>query len=121
MRILLVCLLTAAACGSDSTPAKMDAAKMDGTGSGALDCGTYCSKITAACTTTNAQYGAMDTCMASCSHFPVGTAADQSGDTLGCRIYHTMLAMTDPTTHCVHAGPSGGGACGMPCEGFCSL
>src|SRR5262249_44955799 len=50
-----------------------------------------------------------------------GAAADTSGDTLGCRIYHAGNAAMDPATHCVHAGPSGGGHCGTACEGFCSL
>jgi hypothetical protein len=122
MRNLALALLVLAACGSDSS--SVDAAvKHDGSGSGsaALDCATYCTKIQANCTATNAQYSSSADCMASCSHFPVGAAADTSGNTLGCRIYHAGNAMADPTTHCIHAGPSGGGVCGMPCEGFCSL
>jgi len=86
-----------------------------------LDCTTYCTKVTTNCTGSNGQYGSMDTCMASCAHFPVGSEADTAGNTLGCRIYHAGNAATDPVTHCIHAGPSGGGACGNPCDGFCSL
>jgi hypothetical protein len=117
MRNLVLACLFLAACGSDSTPAKMD-----GSGSaGTPDCATYCTKIQANCTAANAQYSSSADCMASCSHFTVGMAADTSGNTLGCRVYHAGNAMTDPTTHCVHAGPGGGGVCGTPCEGFCSL
>ena len=47
--------------------------------------------------------------------------SDQAGNTLGCRNYHAEMAKTDATTHCVHAGPSGGGVCGTPCEGFCTI
>jgi hypothetical protein len=59
--------------------------------------------------------------MASCPHYPVGTAGAQSGDSLACRQYHAGAAMADPNTHCVHAGPSGAGVCGTPCNGFCDL
>jgi hypothetical protein len=97
---------------------------MSDSGSGAVaapDCSTYCTRIATNCTDVNSQYSSMETCMASCSHFPVGTAADTAGNTLGCRVYHAGNAATDPATHCIHAGPSGGGACGEPCDGFCSL
>lgn len=87
-----------------------------------LDCTTYCTRTMTNCTgSANAQYSSMDTCMASCSHFPVGTLADTGGNTLGCRIYHAGNAATDPNTHCIHAGPSGGTVCGNPSDGFCSL
>ena len=86
-----------------------------------LDCTSYCTTITGACTAANLQYSDMATCVASCAHFPVGTLADMGGDTLGCRLYHANAAKTDPGTHCVHAGPGGGGVCGMPCMGFCDL
>jgi hypothetical protein len=86
-----------------------------------LDCNTYCGNVMTNCTAANAQYGAMDQCVASCAHFPLGGLADTSGNTLGCRIYHANNAAMAPDVHCVHAGPSGGGHCGMPCDGFCSL
>jgi len=92
-----------------------------GSGSGALDCNTYCTKIMSACTGANAQYSSMANCVDSCANFPVGAAADQSGNTLGCRINHADLAVSAPATHCVHAGPGGGGVCGMVCDGFCSI
>ncbi|HUJ59898.1 MAG TPA: hypothetical protein VLX92_15445 [Kofleriaceae bacterium] len=116
MRTLFFASLLLAACAGKSPP--QVAADSPG---GGQDCTTYCNIIQGACTGANGQYSSMDTCVASCSHFPMGTAADTSGDTLGCRIYHAMNAVTDPNTHCIHAGPSGGGVCGMPCDGFCSL
>jgi hypothetical protein len=71
----------------------------------------------------------MDKCLGFCPGLPVGTSADKSGDTLGCRIYHAGLAASDPTTHCPHAGPTGGdisptgtaGVCGEPCPAFCAV
>jgi hypothetical protein len=90
-------------------------------GSGGIDCPSYCAEVMTNCSGSNAQYTAMENCMGACSAFTVGTAADTSGNTLGCRIYHAGNAATDPVTHCIHAGPSGGAACGTVCEGFCSI
>jgi hypothetical protein len=75
------------------------------------------------CTGMNQQYGTMANCLHSCSVFPVGAASDISGNTLGCRIYHANAAMktNNPTLHCPHAGPGGGGACGADCVGYCQL
>ncbi len=67
------------------------------------------------------QYTTMDNCLNSCKAMPVGTAADQSGNTLGCRTYHAMAAKADPTTHCPHAGPGGAGVCGTNCQGYCQI
>src|SRR5438477_13103000 len=122
MRILSLAFILAAACGSDSGSKNPDAKVfMDGSGSAALSCMNYCTTIMGACTGANAQYDTMADCVASCAHYPVGTAADQMGNTLGCRTYHAMAAQTAASTHCIHAGPSGAGLCGTPCEGFCSL
>jgi hypothetical protein len=113
MRTLAVVLLVACAGKAPPGPTA-DAAPM-------LDCATYCARITTNCTGANVQYGAMNQCMASCASFPQGAISDTSGNTLGCRIYHAGAAAADPTTHCVHAGPSGAPACGAACDGFCSL
>ncbi|MFO0726199.1 MAG: hypothetical protein U1E65_20615 [Myxococcota bacterium] len=113
------------ACGSDSTGADagtgLDASSGSDSGTAALTCAEYCTKITANCTGANGQYSDNAACLTACAGFPVGAAADTSGNTLGCRTYHAGAAMTAPDVHCVHAGPSGGGACGSPCEGFCSV
>src|SRR5262245_12876101 len=124
----LTFLLLLAACGNDhkanidgavDTPEGIDAPGIDA--AQMLDCMSYCTTITGACTAANLQYSDMATCVASCAHFPVGMVADMGGDTLGGRTYHANAAKTDPGTHCVHAGPGGGGVCGMPCMGFCDL
>ena len=137
----LVCLAAIAAfvVGCDSSSSGTDSGT-PGTDSGATDsgsgdsgmmatptCAAYCTTIMAGCTATNAQYGTMEACMGSCAGFPVGTAADTMGNTLGCRSYHATVAamagMAD--THCPHAGPLGAAAgmatCGMNCEGFCAV
>jgi hypothetical protein len=116
-----------AACAGDipTFPAQQDASPAppppDGTAAAQLDCPTYCSRVMSACTGANLQYATMDSCVASCAHFPIGTLADTSGNSIGCRMYHAMNAISAPDTHCLHAGPAGGGHCGTPCEGFCSI
>jgi hypothetical protein len=88
---------------------------------GALSCATYCTSLMATCTGANQQFTGMDQCLNSCKAYPVGTAADQSGNTLGCRTYHAANAKGDPATHCPHAGPGGAGSCGEDCDGFCQI
>jgi hypothetical protein len=83
------------------------------------------------CTGAQAQYPNMDSCKDVCAAFTApGMLGDQSGDTLGCRIYHAGApAVANPTLHCPHAGPTGGdkdpmgtaGVCGEPCTSFCSI
>ena len=117
MRSFLICVLTlAAACGDDGGGTTIDAPPAV-----ELTCTAYCTKITANCTAANQQYSMMAQCMSSCAHFPTGTAADMSGNTLGCHLYHAGAAMANPGVHCVHAGPGGAGMCGANCEGFCNI
>lgn len=75
------------------------------------------------CTGGEAQYADMKSCVNSAATFAPGTAADMTGNTLGCRAYHATAAKDAPATHCVHAGPAGGGLtyCGDTCEGFCDI
>jgi hypothetical protein len=114
--------------GSDSS------APSDGGGSdssAAPSCQAYCNTVMANCTSTTdpdsglpvgqQQYTDLNNCLNSCKAMPVGTTADTSGNTLGCRTYHANAAKADPTTHCVHAGPGGNGACGNDCDGFCQI
>ncbi len=92
-------------------------------------CNAYCTAIMANCKGAGndagmgglQQYTTMDNCLNSCKAMPVGTAADQSGNTLGCRLYHAMAAKADPVTHCPHAGPGGAGVCGTNCQGYCQI
>jgi hypothetical protein len=129
-------LLVSSACGDDGgTTPQNDARVTDSSGGGGdgggsdgggglqLTCASYCGAILAACTTPALrQYASMGTCMASCENFTPGTLGQTSGNTLGCRVYHTEAAMGDAAGHCEHAGPGGGGMCGASiCEGFCSI
>jgi hypothetical protein len=84
-------------------------------------CNTYCSTIQSNCTGSNAQFASMDTCLATCATLPLGMDADMVGNSVGCRTYHGTAAKFDPDTHCIHAGPSGGGVCGDYCESFCAI
>jgi hypothetical protein len=92
-----------------------------GGGSSTLTCAAYCAAIMSNCTNTNAQYSSMASCMGTCAAFPEGTAMDDSGNTLGCRVYHAGAAKGDPGLHCSHAGPIGNDACGSACDGFCAV
>lgn len=116
--------------GNTTTTSSTTSSSSTTTTSAALDCASYCSSIMTNCTGTNAQFSGMDTCMGFCAAYPAGTAADTSGDTLGCRTYHAGAAAgsaANATTHCPHAGPTGGdkdpkgtaGICGEPCTAFC--
>lgn len=125
----------ASACGGDDASTAKDAgseaAKPDAGGQDAaadavatLDCKSYCGSIGAACTGDNQQYLDEPTCEKMCAILPVGTAADKSGNTLGCRVYHAGAASAGAmaaATHCDHAGPYGGGVCGDVCANFCAL
>jgi len=118
-RLGLLALLAAfAACG-------VAACGSSGPGAPAAPtCESYCAAIQAACTTSDQQYCDLDTCKTSCAAFPVGTGADTSGDTLGCRIHFTTLAAASATaaaTYCTQAGPGGDGACGSNCDGYCDI
>src|SRR5262245_47367893 len=116
MRSLMICFLAlAAACGDDGGSKPIDAKMIDAPPTVDLTCTNYCTKITANCTGANQQFDMMAQCMSSCAHLPMGTAADMSGNTLGCHIYHATAAMANPGVHCVHAGPGGAGMCGANC------
>jgi len=136
MRRHLLLLLALVACGGDdkkttdggSAP-KADAS-LDAAAAVVPDVTKYCTDIIAHCTGENAQYPtatAMDQCLGTAATWPVGHTGDATGNTLGCREYHAgALAVSDPATHCIHAGPGGdqmknAGTCGDPCTSFCTL
>jgi hypothetical protein len=84
------------------------------------------------CTGANAQYASLADCKKAAGYLPVGTGADQAGDTLGCRTYHAGAAAQNATVHCPHAGPFGGSGaagnlvCGPAgangnCQAFCEI
>jgi hypothetical protein len=95
----------------------------------ALNCDDYCAKNLAVCIDNHAQYIDVATCKSMCAKLNVGKSSDTSGDTLGCRAYHTGAAgglnpgsTPDPNTHCTHSGPFGGNVCGdSRCSDWCEL
>jgi hypothetical protein len=120
----------AVGCGDDTTSNTIDMSiAHDLSASGAPTCSAYCTKIQASCTGSgdagsNAQYTDSTSCNNYCmtaAAWPAGTAADTSGNTLGCRLYHAGAAASDPVTHCPHAGPTGGNVCGTWCDNYCQL
>jgi hypothetical protein len=84
-------------------------------------CQSYCDEIGDACKDENQQWADPGACMTGCQAMTKGTSTDTTGDTLGCRFTHTLLARGYDAgsdlraLHCVHAGPSGGGDAG-PCH-----
>jgi hypothetical protein len=74
------------------------------------------------CTAANAQYTNLAECQADCPVFPVGTSADLSGNTLGCRAHLLPSTAAATPQSCAAAGPSGGNVCGSdPCVPYCAL
>jgi hypothetical protein len=138
MRTLFITLaLVGFACGDDGNTTPIDAPNppppVDAappTPPLALDCSTYCTAIDSACTgAVNDQFGL--NCLGTCAAYPLGTQADTSGNTLGCRNYHIQnitVRGQAAATHCPHTGPAGGpiaaatGTCGATaCENFCAM
>ncbi|MBI2378302.1 MAG: hypothetical protein HYV07_30160 [Deltaproteobacteria bacterium] len=131
--------LALAACGDDEVPpdggTPDSGVHPDGTvndigvaDSGAEDGGVepatveeYCDRAMANCTGDNQLYADRAACLAAADQFPVGSAGDQSGDSLNCRTYHAGVASQNPGLHCPHASASGGGLCGDYCEVYCGL
>lgn len=124
MRFVLLALLAACTTNTGDTEAAGSSESGSSVPTGGevnFDCDGYCTRITANCTATNAQYPNKETCLSTCAHFDVGSEADMTGNTLGCRYYHADAAADAPETHCTHAGPGGNGQCGANCEGFCAI
>jgi hypothetical protein len=90
-------------------------------------CTAYCNNIQTNCgafgVNATGQYSDNAACMAVCAKFPVGLDnGEVSGNTLGCREYHsTAAAGAGAAVHCIHAGPSGGDTCGKYCDVYCNL
>lgn len=110
------------ACGN-GTSAAPDAFVPRDTGSSGPDCTSYCTASLANCASMEPQYSDMASCLGTCAAFTPGSASDTSGNTLGCRLYHTTAAASLPgMEHCLHGGPAGYGVCGTSqCEAFCQI
>jgi hypothetical protein len=106
---------------ADNTPCDLKADK-------APNCEDYCQLIMTACTGGNRVYDDKNQCVQVCNKgFPAPAGLTENMpetavNTLSCRRWHAYYALTDiASTHCPHAGPSGGNDCGKPCEVYCSL
>ena len=107
--------------GSDAaTGDPADASPGDDAGPTAT-CDDYCAALTDACVDALRQYRDLETCLATCALFPPGQPGDEIGNSVACRAHHAGLAAAVPDPHCYHAGPSGDGVCGDPCDGYCDI
>jgi hypothetical protein len=94
-------------------------------------CKAYCAIELLACTGDLAQYQSQDECMKVCEALPPGTNDDETGNSVGCRRYHSFNATTlGADLHCSHSGPTGDGHCGADdldkgytgnCDSYCTL
>jgi len=85
-------------------------------------CEDYCRINTGICTGDHAVYESVAQCMSVCGALTLGTEADTSQDTVGCRKYHSYNSVGDAATHCPHSGPGGDGHCGTDnCPGYCAI
>src|SRR5262249_55562095 len=114
-RPLLTGLAVLASCGQGHSMS--DAGAPDS----GQNCPAYCAAIHLNCTGPNLQFSTNDRCLNACATYPVGSASDTSGDTLGCRLHEVAAAHSDPDPHCVNAGPGGNGVCGTNCDGYCQI
>ncbi len=123
-RLCLLCVASLAACFSPSAAGPSSESSGGASESGAGDgpsCEQYCELIEDHCSGDLAQYSGSTVCGATCALVPPGTEDDVLGNTLGCRIHHTILAAEQPEPHCFHAGPAGDDTCGATCESFCTV
>lgn len=90
---------------------------------GPANCAAYCSAVMVACTGGLQQYISKQECLAVCADLPkLGTFADEKGNSVGCRYFHSFNAMSGPVEHCPHSGPGGDGQCSTDnCESYCDL
>lgn len=98
----------------------------------ATTCKAYCDQLTSACSGANVQLDNA-TCTSLCKALTnnemdmgkLGKVADTSGDTIGCREYHSCVASSsamNATTHCGHSNIwSAGDTCGTQCDAFCAI
>ncbi|MFO0548529.1 MAG: hypothetical protein U0271_09090 [Polyangiaceae bacterium] len=90
-------------------------------GAAPVTCEVHCNRVHNRCKDANTQYVDDASCRAMCAYFPLGVEGDMMGNSIYCREHHLFEASQDPDTHCQHAGPTGGGACGGGCTSFCSF
>jgi hypothetical protein len=87
----------------------------------ATGCDTYCQAITtnSACSELP-QYTSVDQCLRVCENIPTQGSAGDGVNNLACRL-DIATRIAPESTDCVRAGPTGGDACGGPCESYCDF
>src|SRR5688572_4784726 len=116
----VACCSLFVACFSPDAPPE-EATEESSSGGGGPSCEAYCELMADHCEDDLAQYSGNTACEAACAVMSPGTDDDMLGNTVGCRIHHTILAGEQPDPHCFHAGPAGAGTCGAECESFCTI
>lgn len=124
--ILLMSILSVLAFGCDDNPATPDGGGTDTGPSAATACETYCDTVATNCSGDNANYADRAECLDVCASAgwpegdPVTASGPASGNTVGCRTYHSGApAVDDPATHCPHSGETGANVCGTWCDVYC--
>jgi hypothetical protein len=92
-------------------------------------CKTYCDTVLRACPSdtsgkTFAVYDSRSSCERHCALLPAGTAGDEAGNSIACRLTNARIADAFPgerATACPAAGPGGDGICGDNVESYCTL
>lgn len=78
------------------------------------ECEGYCAIETKLCTGGNQQFGSASACQTACMAWTGGDAGSASGNSLACREYHMLVAVTQQSAHCPHTG-NGAADAGNPC------
>lgn len=118
-----VCALSiVAGCFSPEDPEAFETEAVGSSGDAeAPSCSEYCALVGDHCGDEVEQYSGTSVCEATCALMAPGTNEDVLGNTVGCRVHHSILAGEQADPHCFHAGPSGDNTCGSRCESFCTL
>lgn len=114
------CFIAACFSPSPADPEVAESGSSEESGGGP-SCEQYCELVADHCAGEFSQYSGTTACEATCAFIAPGTEDDMLGNTVGCRIHHTILAGEQPDPHCFHAGPAGDGTCGATCESFCTI
>lgn len=105
--MILLLGLSLAAVGCPSTGTDDD----DSADAASAACVSFCDLQATTCTGANEQHADVAACLSACAGYAVGADIDTTGDTLGCRNYHLVVAAGDPGEHCPHTGADGGEVC----------
>jgi hypothetical protein len=82
----------------------------------------FCALLKTTCPTQYAEYGGDALCLDNALTLAPGTYTDVNGNTLGCRQYHLLVALTSAAVHCPHTSLNASSTCiNIPtCDTFCA-